>query len=104
MTAGDDREVRTRTLLAWRRTALTAAGTAVLFSSHAITSGWQPAATAPAAASGMLIALAVIGLRRARLLRRGMRTDPHPAVAATTVVISATCAVGLMIGLQLPTP
>ncbi|MEC3917145.1 DUF202 domain-containing protein [Nocardia sp. CDC160] len=91
-----------RTALAWRRTAVAAMGTAVLFANHASTSGWRPAAIAPALAAFVLLCVAGLSYARNRSLQQGRWGNGPLVIAITTVAILAVTGVALAIGLTDP--
>ncbi|MBU3061412.1 DUF202 domain-containing protein [Nocardia sp. NEAU-G5] len=100
--APDTGMARERTALSWRRTAVSAMGTAALFINHAVSNGWRHAAAAPLAAAVVLGVLALMCFERNRLLREGQDAHSRRAVTVTTVVIVLVCAVALYIGLRDP--
>ncbi|MGW4248384.1 DUF202 domain-containing protein [Nocardia sp. NPDC004722] len=91
-----------RTALAWRRTAIAAMGTAVLFVNHAATSGWHPAAIAPALAAVVLLFLAGLSFARNNSLHHGHWHHGPRVIAIATVAVLVVCGVALAIGLTDP--
>lgn len=90
--AGDTGLAIERTVLAWRRTAIAAAGVALLLGTAALHRGWAPAAVVPCAAAVVMGVLAIAGFRRARDLRHG-RFGPaaRPIALAATAVATVGC-------------
>ncbi|MGW5108433.1 DUF202 domain-containing protein [Nocardia sp. NPDC004123] len=91
-----------RTALAWRRTAIAAMGTGVLFVNHAATSGWHPAAIAPALAAVGLMFVAGLSVLRNNSLHRGHWAHGQRVIAIATVAVLVVCGVALIIGLTDP--
>ena len=99
MTA-DTGMARERTALAWRRTAISAMGTAALFVNHAVSSGWRHAVSAPLVGALMLVVLAIMSFQRSRALHHGELGRSRVEVAATATVIVLVCAVALFVSLD----
>ncbi|KAF0847846.1 DUF202 domain-containing protein [Nocardia caishijiensis] len=78
---------RERTALAWRRTALGAAGCALLFAHEATTEDGAHIVF-PLAATTAALLLAVLGWYRGRSLHRGHIEGGHRLVATTTLTVT----------------
>lgn len=86
-----------RTGLAWQRTALVAGAVALLQVHAAAQSGWG-SLTVPAAVTGATaLALALVGGRRERLLRREPDPPPLPAtmIAGVTTLVATVALITL---------
>ncbi|MFC8382240.1 DUF202 domain-containing protein [Nocardia sp. NPDC056952] len=77
-----------RTALAWRRTALGAAGCALLFVHEATVDGW-PTWPVPFAAAAVALLVSGVGWSRGRALDRGRSGTAHRFVATTTLAVAA---------------
>ncbi|WP_458685847.1 DUF202 domain-containing protein [Nocardia tengchongensis] len=91
-----------RTALAWRRTAIAAMGTAVLFVHAAADGGWQPAGIAPLFGAVVLLVVAGISFARNNSLHHGHTAHGPRAIALATVAVLVVCVVALIIALADP--
>ncbi|MEV6058454.1 DUF202 domain-containing protein [Nocardia asteroides] len=88
-----------RTALAWRRTALGAAGCALLFAHEVTRDGW-PTRVLPMAAVVVALLLSFLGWWRGRALHRGRMTIGRREVTIVTVavaVIALIAVVGVLV-------
>ncbi|WP_067825393.1 DUF202 domain-containing protein [Nocardia inohanensis] len=88
-----------RTALAWRRTAVAAMGTAVLFVNHAVTSGWRDAAAAPLCAAAVLTIVAIVSFTRNRSLQHGHWGHGAQVIAVTAAAVGVVTVVAALIAL-----
>ncbi|WP_405177441.1 DUF202 domain-containing protein [Nocardia sp. NBC_01377] len=93
-----------RTALAWRRTAISAMVIAVLFLNHAAINGWRAFGTAPLAAAGTMIALALLGFFRSRNLRAGRHDIENGAIVMATVAVVVVAGIAAGLGFVYPGP
>ncbi|WP_336081494.1 DUF202 domain-containing protein [Nocardia sp. SSK8] len=84
-----------RTALAWRRTALGAAGVALLLAHEATRDGW-PTIVIPLVATAAALLLSWLGWLRGHALHRGDTARGHRLVAVTGCTVAAVALIGIL--------
>ncbi|MGW4632774.1 DUF202 domain-containing protein [Nocardia sp. NPDC004415] len=84
-----------RTALAWRRTALGAAGCALLFAHEATRDGW-PTILLPLVAAAAALLLSWLGWLRGQALHHGHTARGHRLVAVTALTVATVALIGIL--------